>query len=57
MDRITLEAQPAAVVAGSVAHDGIADFLGGALGEVVVALERQGLAAAGTALRALHHDG
>ena len=47
VDRITLEPQPAAVVAGSVAHDGIAEFLGGAFGEVMAALGAQGLFPAG----------
>jgi effector-binding domain-containing protein len=47
VDRITLEPQPAAVVSGSVPHDGIAEFLGGAFGEVMAVLAAEGLAPAG----------
>jgi effector-binding domain-containing protein len=47
VDRITLEPQPAAVVSGSVPHDGIAQFLAGAFGEVVEVLSAQGLTPAG----------
>lgn len=47
VDRITLEPQEAAVVAASVPHDGIAEFLGGAFGEVMGVLADQGNAPAG----------
>lgn len=47
VDRITLEPQDAAVVTGIVPHDGIAEFLGGAFGEVMGALSEQANAPAG----------
>jgi len=47
VDRIELEAQPAAVVRGEVTHDGVAAFLGGAFGEVMGLLGSQGVAPAG----------
>ena len=47
VDRITLEPQLAAVVSGSVAHDGIAAFLGEAFAQVAAALQEQGSAPAG----------
>lgn len=50
VDRITLVAQDAAVVRGSVPLAGIAGFLGGAYGEVMSLLEAQGVAPAGPPL-------
>ena len=47
VDRIDLEAQPTAVVRGIVAQEAIAEFLGGAFGEVIGAISAQGLAPAG----------
>ncbi|HSE72328.1 MAG TPA: GyrI-like domain-containing protein [Nocardioidaceae bacterium] len=39
---VDLQEQPAAVVRGHVTHEGIADFLGPAFGEVIGAVEREG---------------
>lgn len=47
VDRITLEPQPAAVVSGKVAHDGIREFLSDAFGQVVAELSAQGTGPAG----------
>lgn len=44
----TLQQQTTAVVRGHVGRDGIGDFLGGAFGEVMGLLGRQGLAPAGS---------
>lgn len=40
---VDLQAQPSGVVRGHAAHEGISDFLGGAFGEVIAALDEQGL--------------
>lgn len=40
---VDLQAQHTAVVRAHVAHDGIADFLGPAFGEVIAVLDEQGL--------------
>lgn len=47
VDVIELVEQPTAVVRGTVAEEGVGDFLGGVFGEVVQALGAQGLAPAG----------
>lgn len=43
VERVELEQQDTAVVRGSVPHDGIAAFIGGAFGEVMAVLGAQGL--------------
>lgn len=59
VERMDLERQPTAVIRAHVAHDGIADFLGGAFEEVIGTLGVQGLAPAGPpyARYALTEDG
>ncbi len=44
---VNLPDQPAAVVRARVAHNGIAEFLGPAFGDVMTVLQRQGLQPAG----------
>ena len=44
---VHLPEQPTAVVRARVAHDGIADFLGPAFGDLMTVLQRQGLQPAG----------
>ena len=47
VEQVDLEEQPTAVVHGLVPKDGIAEFLGGAFGEVMQVLVAQGLHPAG----------
>ena len=47
VDRIESEAQPTAVVRGTVAEDAIAEFFGGVFGEVIGVISAQGLVPAG----------
>lgn len=47
VERVDLEEQPTAVVRGRMSVEGIAEFLGGAFGEVMQALGAQGIQPAG----------